>query len=86
MVGGLIGALFSDICCIATGTALALRSYMIFVQVLGPHLCSKSGFGLALNGALLAQIVWFGAVVAEKPLLAVLSADFVDDVDVPRGR
>lgn len=43
-----------------------------------PLLLAGFGCGLALNAALLAQIVWFGAVVGQRPLLAVLSADFVD--------
>ena len=46
-----------------------------------PLLLAGFAVGLALNGALLAQIVWFGTVVGQRPLLAVLSADFVDDQD-----
>ena len=46
-----------------------------------PLLLAGFGFGLVLNAALLAQIVYFGAVVGQRPLLAVLSADFVDDDD-----
>jgi len=46
-----------------------------------PLLLAGFGFGLALNAALLAQIIWFGAVVGQRPLRVVLSADFVDDAD-----
>ena len=43
-----------------------------------PLLLAGFGFGLALNAALLLQIVWFGSVVGGRPLLAVLGADFAD--------
>ena len=46
-----------------------------------PLLLAGFGFGLALNGALLAQIIYYGAVVPGRPLLDVFTSDFASGGD-----
>lgn len=50
------------------------------VELAGSDPLLLAGFacGLLFNGALLAQIVWFGSVVEGRPLVEVLTADFGD--------
>ena len=45
-----------------------------------PLLLAGFAFGLACNGALLAQIAWYGMVVEGQSLAAVLTSDFATRV------
>ena len=65
---------------LTAGLACAGCSIRLFttVELAGSDalLLAGFGFGLALNGALLAQILYYGSVVEGRPLLEVLTADF----------
>ena len=66
---------------LTAGLACAGCTIRLFttVQLAGsdPLLLAGFGSGLAINGLLLAQIGWYGVVVEGRPLVDVLTADFV---------
>ena len=68
---------------LTAGLACAGCSIRLFTtnQLAGgdPVLFYSFALALAFNGALLAQILFYGVVVQRRPLLSLLAADFAED-------